>query len=94
LRQFGGNISPDDIAICAVLEIEERSRKPLVVGRNPLLAAQARTAINVEVEVIRSEPRLSRCAAAILRGKRAVEVTVAVVVAYGEYVKKLFDNFD
>ena len=94
LKDFAGNPDPDDFAICALLEVKETAETPLIVSGSPLLADQARTAINIEVEVKTVGPQSTRCAAAKLHGKDAVQVALAVVVSYAEYVKKLFDNFD
>ena len=94
LKDFSGYSDPDQFAICALLEIQESVQSPLAVSGSPLLADQARTMINVEMEVTQGQPQSTRCAASSLQGKDAISVAVAVVVAYGEYVKKLFDNFD
>ena len=94
LKDFSGNADPDAFAICALLEVQESAESPLAVRGSPLLGDQARTAINVKVDVKSGEPQSVRCATARLQGKDAISVAIAVVVSYGEYVKKLFDNFD
>ena len=95
LKGFANNLKPEECAISALIEIEETEQSPVVVTGSPLLADQARATINVKVEVqAGGEPHSSRCASAKLQGKGAVSVGVAVAVAYGDYVKKLFDNFD
>lgn len=93
LKQFNDNVAPEEIAICALLEIEEGPNGPVVVSGSPPLADQARATTNTEVDVVGGGPHSSRCATARIQGTGAIEVATAVVAAYGQYVKKLFDNF-
>ena len=95
LKDFASSLEPAECAISALLEVQEIERGSVCVTGSPLLADQARAAINVKVEIQNGgEPHSSRCASAKLRGKGAISVAVAVAVSYGGYVKKLFDNFD
>ena len=95
LNRFSDEAEAEDFAFSARLEVEETDGEVVVVRGSPLLVDQARTAITHKVQVEAGKgPSSARCAVARVEGKGAVEVAGAMVVAYGEYVKKLFDNFD
>ena len=95
LKEFSGEAESEDFAFSARLEVEETDGEVVVVRGSPLLVDQARTAIAHKVQVEAGKgPSSERCAVAQVEGKGAVEVAGAMVAAYGEYVKKLFDNFD
>ena len=94
LKEFSQCQQPESLAFAARLEIEETKDEEVIVKGSPLLTDQARTAINAKVRVEDGGPVSKRCVVASVRGKEAVDVASAIVVAYGAYVKKLFDNFD
>ena len=95
LQKFSGEPEAEAFAFSARLEVEETDGEVVVVRGSSLLVDQARTAITHKVQVEAGKgPSSERCTIAQVKGKGAVEVAGAMVVAYGEYVKKLFDNFD
>lgn len=94
LKEFSGEAESEEFAFSARLEVEETDGEVVVVRGSPLLVDQARTAITYKVQVEAGKgPSSERCAVARVEGKGALDVAGAMVVAYGEYVKKLFDNF-
>ena len=94
LKVFGSNEDVENFSASALIELEETEDDETIVRGSPLLADQARAAINANVKVEGGGLQSSRCPVASIKGKDAVVAGRATVQSYSAYVVKLFDNFD